>query len=114
LTSCPKCKSYKLKTFGFGTESVTNELKTLLPQARIKTAPSSLFENPKVFNELFQAIKKNELDFLIGTQVIAKGFDFPSINLVAILNAQRWSGKADFNFDEHWLGGFFDFDLICF
>jgi primosomal protein N' (replication factor Y) len=107
LTSCPKCKSYKLKTFGFGTESVTNEIKTLFPQARIKTAPSSLFENPKVFNELFQAIRKNKLDFLIGTQVIAKGFDFPNINLVAVLNAQRWSGKSDFNFDEHWLGSFF-------
>jgi primosomal protein N' (replication factor Y) len=107
LSSCPKCKSYKLKTFGFGTESVTNEIKTLFPQARIKTAPSSLFENPKVFNELFQAIRKNKLDFLIGTQVIAKGFDFPNINLVAVLNAQRWSGKSDFNFDEHWLGSFF-------
>jgi primosomal protein N' (replication factor Y) len=107
LSSCPKCKSYKLKTFGFGTESVASELKTLLPQARIKTVPSSLFENSESFSKLFQSIQKNQIDFVVGTQVIAKGFDFPNINLVAVLNAQRWTGKADFNFDERWLGGFF-------
>ncbi len=107
LTSCPTCKSYKLKNVGFGTESVASEIKKRFPYSNVSLVEKSSFEKNKSRTLLFKKIRENKIDFLIGNQTIAKGFDFPNINLVAILNAQRWTGKADYKFDERWLGGFF-------
>ncbi|MCK5080617.1 MAG: primosomal protein N' [Candidatus Moranbacteria bacterium] len=107
LTSCPSCKSYKLKNVGFGTESVASEIKKRFPYSKVASITRDNFEKNKSREILFEKIKEGKIDFLVGNQTIAKGFDFPNINLVAILNAQRWTGKADFKFDERWLGGFF-------
>lgn len=107
LTHCPSCKSYKLKNIGFGTESVTSEIKKRFPSAKVSLVLRSQFEKNKSREILFNKIRENKINFLVGPQTIAKGFDFPNINLVAILNAQRWTGKADYKFDERWLGGFF-------
>lgn len=107
LSSCPSCKSYKLKNIGFGTESVTAEIRKLFPKSRTALITKSNFEKNEAREKLFKNIRENKLDFLVGNQTIAKGFDFPNIGLVAVLNAQRWTGKADYKFDERWLGGFF-------
>jgi len=107
LSNCPNCKSYKLKNIGFGTESVANQLKKFFPQAKLEVIGRSNFEKNQHREKLFNKIKGNKINFLVGNQTIAKGFDFPNIDLVAILNAQRWTGKADYKFDERWLGGFF-------
>ncbi len=107
LNSCPTCKSYKLKNIGFGTESVAEEIKKIFPKSKIVLITKSHFDKNESREELFEKIKENKIDFLIGNQTIAKGFDFPNISLVAVLNAQRWTGKADYKFDERWLGGFF-------
>jgi len=107
LTSCPTCKSHKLKNIGFGTESVAAELQKRFPRAKVGLVTKDNFEKNKSRELLFNKIRENKFDFLVGNQTIAKGFDFPNINLVAILNAQRWTGKADYKFDERWLGGFF-------
>jgi len=107
LTSCPICKSYKLKNIGFGTESVGKEIKKRFPKAKIRIVQRSSFERNSSREKLFKEIKDGKIDFLVGAQTIAKGFDFPNINLVAVLNAGRWTGKADFKFDERWLGSFF-------
>ncbi len=107
LTNCPNCKSYKLKNIGFGTESVATEIKKRFPYSKVSLVTKSNFEKNSSRKLLFKKIKENKIDFLVGNQTIAKGFDFPNIDLVAVLNAQRWTGKADFKFDERWLGGFF-------
>lgn len=107
LNSCPSCKSYKLKNVGFGTESVASELKKIFPQTKLEIVERSNFEKNQNREKLFNKIRENKINFLVGNQTIAKGFDFPNIDLVAILNAQRWTGKSDFKFDERWLGGFF-------
>ncbi len=107
LSNCPNCKSYKLKNIGFGTESVTAEIKKLFPKSKTTLITKSNFEKNETRKKLFKDIQKNKINFLIGNQTIAKGFDFPNVGLVAVLNAQRWTGKADYKFDERWLGGFF-------
>jgi len=107
LSSCPECKSYKLKNIGFGTESVASEIKKRFPESKIGLVDRTNFENNSSREALFEDIRENKIDFLVGNQTVAKGFDFPNIDLVAILNAQRWTGKADYKFDERWLGGLF-------
>jgi primosomal protein N' (replication factor Y) len=107
LSNCPNCKSYKLKNVGFGTESVAKEINDLFPDKKTVLINKSSFEKNTTREKLFKKIKENKIDFLIGNQTIAKGFDFPNIGLVAVLNAQRWTGKADYKFDERWLGIFF-------
>ena len=77
LTNCPNCKSYKLKNVGFGTESVANEIKNLFPQSKVSLINRSNFESDISRKKLFQKIKNNQTNFLIGNQTIAIGFDFP-------------------------------------
>ena len=68
---------------------------------------SNSFDQKNVRKKLYEKLKKKEIDILIGTQSIVKGFDLPNVSLTAILNTESWSGKTDFKFDERWLGSLF-------
>jgi primosomal protein N' (replication factor Y) (superfamily II helicase) len=107
LSQCPQCKSYRLKNIGFGTEKISDELKTLFPKAKISTADQTVFQKNTKRENLFQAIKNKQVDILVGTQSVIKGFDFPQVGLAAIINSEKWGGKTDFRFDERWLGNLF-------
>lgn len=107
LSQCPQCKSFRLKNIGFGTEKISEELKTLFPEAKISTADQTVFQKNIEREKLFQSIKNKQIDILVGTQSIIKGFDFPQTGLAVIINSEKWGGKADFRFDERWLGNLF-------
>jgi primosomal protein N' (replication factor Y) len=107
LSQCPKCKSFRIINLGFGTEIAHEKIKTIFPKARIETIDQTALKQKKFREKLFKKLKNNEIDILIGTQSIIKGFDLPNVSLTAILNAESWSGKSDFKFDERWLGSLF-------
>jgi len=84
---CPECGSeYLLKT-GFGTEKIQEEVERLFPSARTLRLDSDSAKNKSKIPETIEAFRKKEADILIGTQMIAKGHDFPDVTLVGIVLA---------------------------
>lgn len=84
------CKACNEKAFGLegiGTQRVERDLKILFPQARFLRIDRDTMSNRTALSEAIQKIENKEVDFIIGTQMIAKGHDFPNIGLVAILFA---------------------------
>ena len=107
LSQCPKCKSFRIINLGFGTETAYEKIKTIFPKARVEIIDQTALKQKQFREKLFKKLKNNEIDILIGTQSIIKGFDLPNVSLTAILNAESWSGKSDFKFDERWMGSLF-------
>jgi len=85
-----QCKACKEKSFGLegiGTQRVERDLKILFPQGRFLRIDRDTMANKLALSQAIQKIENQEVDFVIGTQMIAKGHDFPNIGLVAILFA---------------------------
>ncbi len=85
--TCPKCGSLKIKYFGAGVERVESEIRGFFPKARIKKIESSDLSSERAYREFYDELKSGKIDILIGTQVIAKGLDIPSVDLVGIVSA---------------------------
>lgn len=94
---CPRCGAV-LQGLGSGTQKIEEETKTLFPAARIArldsdTAKTAVAETIRKFNS-------GEIDILVGTQIISKGFDFPGLTLAAVISADSLLGIQDFRADE--------------
>ncbi len=85
LTACPSCKNEKFLKKGIGTQQVVTILEKLFPEARIERADLDTTVNKKKWTETMTAFEKGELDILVGTQTITKGYHFPKVTLVGIL-----------------------------
>lgn len=88
-THCHECHSLDLSTKGFGTEQVELELKKLFPDKSIARMDQDTTRGKFAFEKLIDAFKNQEIDILIGTQMLAKGLDFENVTLVGILNADN-------------------------
>ena len=97
---CSGCHSEKLVPVGFGTERIEQEVLELLPEARIARLDSDTAVDRKKFLYLLQAMHNREIDILIGTQMIAKGHDFPEVTLVGVVWADGGLSMPDFRAAE--------------
>lgn len=79
---CPNCLKEKLISYGPGVEKITQEIEKLFPVARIITLSSDTGTQEK-----FAAIERNEIDIIVGTQIISKGYDYPNLSLLAVIDA---------------------------
>lgn len=93
---CPNCKSARIKHFGVGTEKLESELKKLFPQAKIARADRDTMGAKTSFTKLHQDLKELNVDILIGTQMIGKGFDVAGISLVGVILADSGLHIPDF------------------
>lgn len=84
---CPECESKYLMKTGFGTEKIEEEVKRLFPSARTLRLDSDSAKIRTKIPETIEAFRKKEADILIGTQMIAKGHDFPEVTLVGVVLA---------------------------
>ena len=84
---CPECGSTHLMKTGFGTERIEEEVNRLFPSAKTLRLDSDSAKNKSKIPETIEAFRKKEADILIGTQMIAKGHDFPDVTLVGIVLA---------------------------
>lgn len=98
--TCPSCKSIQLHFGGAGTEKVETEIQKIFPLARIQRMDMDTTRNKDLYHETYHAIKDEKIDILIGTQMIAKGFDFPKVTLVGIINADTTLYLPDFRAAE--------------
>ncbi|MDO5018286.1 MAG: primosomal protein N' [Lagierella massiliensis] len=84
---CPNCGSKYIREFGAGTEKVEEYCKKNFPSANIFRMDADTVSSRKEYLEVFNKMKKKDIDILIGTQMITKGFDFPDVTLVGVIAA---------------------------
>jgi len=97
---CRKCAAPYLEQTGFGTEKVEQHLRDLFPDARIGRIDRDSVRRKGALTSLLSRFGGGELDVLVGTQMIAKGHDFPRVTLVGVISADVGLGIADFRAAE--------------
>jgi len=98
--ACPECGDADLKPLGQGTQRVEAALVRLLPQARILRIDRDSTRGREAWSQMRERIQARDVDILVGTQILAKGHDFPHLNLVGILNADAMLYSSDFRAAE--------------
>ena len=98
--SCRKCAAPYLEQTGFGTEKVEEHLRERFPAARIGRVDRDSVRRKGALTSLLSKFAAGELDVLVGTQMIAKGHDFPRVTLVGVISADVGLGLADFRAGE--------------
>jgi len=99
-THCHSCKSPDITTKGFGTEQIEEELQKLYPNLQIARMDQDTTRRKYAFEQLIDRFKNNEIDILVGTQMLAKGLDFDNVGLVGIMNADNALSFPDFRSHE--------------
>jgi primosomal protein N' (replication factor Y) len=97
---CPACSGSFLEQTGFGTERVEAEVSRLLPEARVARVDRDAIRRRGALDALLMKFRRQEIDVLVGTQMIAKGHDFPAVTLVGVVSADVGLGMADFRAAE--------------
>jgi primosomal protein N' (replication factor Y) len=98
--ACPSCAGLYLEQEGFGTERVEAEVLRVFPTARVARLDRDAARRRGVIASLLSRFRRGEIDVLVGTQMIAKGHDFPRVTLVGIVSADVGLGMADFRAGE--------------
>ena len=98
--ACPNCKSRSIRYYGTGTQKAYDELAELFPQARILRMDVDTTRKKGSHQALLDQFGRGEADILLGTQMIAKGLDFPNVTLVGVLNADTALNLPDFRSSE--------------
>lgn len=92
---CPHCGG-EMKTLGFGTERIEDEIHELFPEARVLRMDLDSTRNRAAYQDIINAVANHECDILVGTQMITKGLHFDDVRLVAVLNADPLFNQPDF------------------
>jgi primosomal protein N' (replication factor Y) len=99
-TKCPKCGGDRIRHFGLGTERLEAEAKKLLPEARTIRMDQDTTSRKGSHQALLRALREGEANLLIGTQMVAKGLDFPQVTLVGVVAADTSLNLPDFRAAE--------------
>jgi primosomal protein N' (replication factor Y) len=99
-TQCPSCGSRKIRSLGSGTQRIEDIVKQILPHARIQRMDADTLKQRHLFRSILNDFREQKLDILIGTQMIAKGLDFPNVTLVGLLDADTSLHLPDFRASE--------------
>lgn len=103
---CPECGQNSIRYSGYGTQRIEDELSRLFPEARVLRMDADTTSKKFSHQKLFDAFSNGEYDILIGTQMVAKGLDFPNVTLVGVVNADNSL------YDENYTAQEKSFDLI--
>lgn len=98
---CPKCNNRSLKNFGLGTEKIEEEINKLFNGARVLRMDIDTTSKKGAHEKIINSFMHHEYDILVGTQMIAKGLDFPLVTLVGVINADTLLNIPDFRSNEH-------------
>ena len=98
--TCPNCHEKALTDYGLGTEKLELELNKLFPAAKVIRMDADTTTHKGAHQDIIERFKKHEYDILLGTQMIAKGLDFPLVTLVGVINADATLNIPDFRSGE--------------
>ena len=104
--TCPECGENSVRYSGYGTQKIEDSLKFLFPSARVLRMDADTTTGKFSHQRLFDAFSNGDYDILIGTQMVAKGLDFPNVTLVGVVNADNSL------YDENYTAQEKSFDLI--
>lgn len=99
-SQCPRCRNSRLRFMGTGSQKVEEELRNLLPEARVIRMDTDSTRGRGDHRQIINSIRDQSVDIAVGTQMIAKGFDFPGVALVGVINADPLLGLPDFRARE--------------
>ena len=105
--SCPDCFGSQFRLLGVGTQRVEEEVKRLFPEARILRWDRDAITGYRIYKELLDKFRNHDADILIGTQMVAKGLDLPSVTLSGVVSADTGLNVPDFRACER------TFQLLC-
>lgn len=97
---CPTCGSTKVRTIGFGTEKLEDQLQIMFPKSKILRMDLDTTRAKNAYQQIIQEFEGGEIDVLVGTQMITKGLDFDNVSLVGIFDADRLIRFPDFRATE--------------
>ncbi|MDZ7698278.1 MAG: primosomal protein N' [Deltaproteobacteria bacterium] len=98
--TCNACGHSRLKGYGFGTERLESEIQSLFPDARVSRIDTDITGRKGAATRILRAFSQRNIDILVGTQMITKGYDFPGVTLVGIISADLSLGFPDFRAAE--------------
>ena len=98
--TCPKCASRYIRFFGQGTQRVEEELQGLLPEASILRLDFDTTRSGEAHRLILESFRRQEASILVGTQMMAKGLDFPNVTLVGVIAADQTLNMPDFRARE--------------
>lgn len=99
-SECPVCHAAAPAPMGFGTEKIEEQIAELFPAARVARLDRDSVTSERAFREIVADFAEHRTDILVGTQMIAKGFDFEGVELVGVLNADNLLHNPDFRASE--------------
>jgi primosomal protein N' (replication factor Y) len=97
---CPECRSSKIKWKGTGTQKVEEVIKQVLPHAVVVRIDADTMQKKNLFRKILGDFRRGRIDILVGTQMIAKGLDFPNVTLVGLIDADISMHVPDFRAHE--------------
>lgn len=97
---CSKCGKTHYRTIGVGTQKVEEELKQLFPYTKLFRLDADTVTSKTIYSKVYEGIKNEEYSILLGTQMVTKGFDFPRVSLVCVVNADMSLYLPDFRSSE--------------
>ena len=98
---CPKCRSFEILKKGHGTQRIEDITESLLPRkAVIQRIDADMMSKKNLFRQTLDEFRKGKIDILVGTQMIAKGLDFPNVTLVGVIDADLPLRMEDFRASE--------------
>ena len=98
--TCPQCGSPAIRYFGLGTEAVEQEVRKAFPQARVKRFDADSTARKNAHQQILETFEQQQIDILIGTQMVSKGLDFPNVTLVGVIAADTSLNLPDFRASE--------------
>lgn len=104
--TCPECGKEGVRYAGYGTQRIEDELKTLLPEARVLRMDTDSTSSRYSFEENLLDFSEGKYDIMLGTQMVAKGLNFENVTLVGVINADQQLNNDDFRSQER------TFDLL--
>jgi len=99
ITACPECGNASIHHKGFGTKLIADELAHLFPNAKIGRFDADTAADEKL-NRVYQAVHDGAYDIIVGTQMLAKGFDFPKLSTLGVIQADASLNLPDFSSEE--------------
>ncbi|MFO7815477.1 MAG: primosomal protein N' [Halanaerobiales bacterium] len=97
---CPNCSSKYIKDFGIGTERIEREIKNIFPDAEVARMDYDTTTRKGSHRKILEKLEKAEIDILVGTQMVAKGHDYPNVLLVGVVTADTIMNLPDFRSSE--------------
>lgn len=93
---CPKCRAHALRLGGTGTQKAEEDISRIFPDARILRMDADAASSKSSYERMISAFSRGDYDILVGTQMVAKGLDFPNVTLVGVLNTDRMLYADDY------------------